>query len=98
MASYEAARRLRAGDEIRDVLAYISIRSKRIARDNASLWALLPDPDPIDFARAMEPGIGGPASEQVQTTRVIDGVEHRFILGTGWCPPLPLSAYPKEDA
>ena len=91
IAAYEAARRIRAGDEINDPARYIRVRGERMVREHAALWALLPDADPIDFARAEEPGIGGASAAPVQTTGVIDGTEHRFIVGTGWCPPLPKS-------
>jgi hypothetical protein len=95
VAAYEACRRLRAGDDIDDPAKYVRIRAERLSRDNARLFASMPDPDPLDFARGIEPRLAGNAEPEAPKIRVINGVEHRHIIGTGWCPPLPRT---EEDA
>ncbi len=96
-AGYECARRIRNGETIVDAARYIRVRGEKLTREHAALWASLPDPDPIDFARALEPGIGSTAVQVAQPTRVVDGVTHRFLTGSGWCPPLPVNRYPDES-
>lgn len=93
VAAFECARRLRAGDAIDDVPKYVRIRAERLSRDNARLFASMPDSDPLDFARGVEPRLAGEAEPSTPHIRVINGTEHRHILGTGWCPPLPIEAY-----
>lgn len=84
-ASHEAARRIRNGDTIDDPAQYVRIRTEKLTRQHATLWATLPDPDPIDFARALEPALGGAATEPPATMRTLpDGTRQRFLPGTGW--------------
>jgi hypothetical protein len=93
-AAYECARRIRNGEAIVDSARYVRVRGEKLTREHGALWAALPDADPIDFARALEPGIGSTAVQVTQPTRVVDGVTHRFLPGTGWCPPLPGASWP----
>lgn len=92
-AAHECARRIRQGDDIVDVPRYVRVRGEKLTRDHARLWAAMPDADPIDFAKALEPGLSSNPVPTTPPVRVINGVEHRHILGTGWCPPLPIDAY-----
>lgn len=85
-ASYEAARRIRNGEEISDVARYVRVRAERLSRDHARLWATLPDPDPIDFARSLEPGLASTIAPTPTTTRDTDGRLHRFLSGSGAVP------------
>ena len=91
IASFEAARRIRGGENFPDVARYVRIRAEKLAREHARLFASIPNCDPIDFARGIEPLLGASVATTTARVRVVDGVEHRFMSGTGWVPPLPMA-------
>lgn len=82
-AAHEAARRIRQGETLTDIPRYVRTRTERMVRDHAALWATLPDPDPIDFARAIEPA-GGTTQAPATVRTLDDGTQQRFLPGTGW--------------
>ena len=82
--------------DIRNPSGYIVGSANAVLRSHGETWraviASQPNATAEDLAYAVHTPYGAsvPAPSNV---RVVNGVEHRFMPGSGWCPPLPLSEY-----